>query len=295
MSMNARAGAKTALSSLAAALLASPACAEAIGQPRPWQLGLQPQVTEIGERINSLHDGLLVIITLITVFVLAMILYALFRFHELRNPVPSRTTHNTFLEIIWTIVPVMILVGIAIPSFSLLRYKLVPPPADIVMKATGSQWLWTYDYPKDQGGGFSIVSRMLNEKERSELIAKGTSPEDAPRLLAVDNEVVLPVGKIIKVEVTSTDVIHGFNLPAFGVKVNAIPGRNNEVWFQVDKEGLYYGQCTQICGDQHSEMPLAFHIVSPERYAEWLKGAKAKFASNGASPARVADAGTLAP
>jgi cytochrome c oxidase subunit 2 len=295
MSMKARASAKTAIPSLAAALLASPAFAEAIGQPHPWQLGLQPQVTEIGERINALHNGLLVIITLITVFVLAMILYVLFRFHEKRNPVPSRTTHNTFLEIIWTIVPVMILVGIAIPSFSLLRFKLVPPPADIVMKATGSQWLWTYDYPKDQGGGFTVISKMLDEKERLELIAKGTSPEDVPRLLAVDNEVVLPVGKIIKVEVTSTDVIHGFNLPAFGVKVNAIPGRNNEVWFQVDKEGLYYGQCTQICGDQHSEMPLAFHIVSPERYAEWLKEAKAKFASNGASAARVADAGPLAP
>ncbi len=295
MSMNARAGAKLALFSLAAALPASPAFAEAIGQPHPWQMGLQPQVTEIGERINSLHDGLLVIITLITVFVAALILYALFRFNERRNPVPSRTTHNTFLEIIWTIVPVMILVGIAIPSFSLLRFKLVPPPADIVMKATGSQWLWTYDYPKDQGGGFSVVSKMLDEKERGDLIAKGTSPEDAPRLLAVDNEAVLPVGKIIKVEVTSTDVIHGFNLPAFGVKVNAIPGRNNEVWFKVDKEGLYYGQCTQVCGDQHSEMPLAFHIVSPERYAEWLKEAKEKFASNGASPARVADAGPRAP
>jgi len=295
MVRTARAGARTALSSLAAALLASPASAEAIGQPHPWQLGLQPQVTEIGERINSLHDALLVIITLITVFVLAMILYTLFRFHESRNPVPSRTTHNTFLEIIWTIVPVMILVGIAIPSFSLLRFKLVPPPADIVMKATGSQWLWTYDYPKDQGGGFSIVSKMLDEKERADLIAKGTSPEDAPRLLAVDNEVVLPVDKIIKVEVTSTDVIHGFNLPAFGVKVNAIPGRNNEVWFKVDKEGLYYGQCTQICGDQHSEMPLAFHIVSQERYAEWLKEAKEKYASNSVSGARVADASPIAP
>ncbi|MBV9753009.1 MAG: cytochrome c oxidase subunit II [Hyphomicrobiales bacterium] len=295
MVRTARAGAKTALSSLAAALLASPASAEAIGQPHPWQLGLQPQVTEIGERINSLHDALLVIITLITVFVLAMILYTLFRFHESRNPVPSRTTHNTFLEIIWTIVPVMILVGIAIPSFSLLRFKLVPPPADIVMKATGSQWLWTYDYPKDQGGGFSIVSKMLDEKERADLIAKGTSPEDAPRLLAVDNEVVLPVDKIIKVEVTSTDVIHGFNLPAFGVKVNAIPGRNNEVWFKVDKEGLYYGQCTQICGDQHSEMPLAFHIVSQDRYAEWLKEAKEKYASNSVSGARVADASPIAP
>ncbi|MBV9589181.1 MAG: cytochrome c oxidase subunit II [Hyphomicrobiales bacterium] len=295
MVRTARAGARTALSSLAAALLASPASAEAIGQPHPWQLGLQPQVTEIGERINSLHDALLVIITLITVFVLAMILYTLFRFHESRNPVPSRTTHNTFLEIIWTIVPVMILVGIAIPSFSLLRFKLVPPPADIVMKATGSQWLWTYDYPKDQGGGFSIVSKMLDEKERADLIAKGTSPEDAPRLLAVDNEVVLPVDKIIKVEVTSADVIHGFNLPAFGVKVNAIPGRNNEVWFKVDKEGLYYGQCTQICGDQHSEMPLAFHIVSQDRYAEWLKEAKEKYASNSVSGARVADASPIAP
>jgi cytochrome c oxidase subunit 2 len=171
----------------------------------------------------------------------------------------------------------------------------VPPTPDIVMKATASQWLWTYDYPEDQGGGFSIVSKMLDEKQRADEIAKGTSPTDAPRLLAVDNEVVLPVGKIIKVEVTATDVMHGFNMPAFGVKVNAIPGRNNEVWFKVDKEGLYYGQCTQICGDQHSEMPLAFHIVSPERYAEWLKEAKAKYASNSPTPARLAEATPTVP
>jgi cytochrome c oxidase subunit 2 len=295
MSRKAKAGAIAAPSGLVAALYSGAAFADAIGQPHPWQLGLQPQVTEIGERINSLHDGLLVIITLITVFVLAVILYALYRFNEARNPVPSRTTHNTFLEIVWTIVPVMILVGIAIPSFSLLRFKLVTPPADITLKATASQWLWTYDYPKDQGGGFTIVSKMLDEKERAQLIASGTSPEDAPRLLAVDNEVVLPVGKTIIVQVTATDVMHGFNLPAFGVKVNAIPGRNNEVWFKVDKEGLYYGQCTQICGDQHSEMPLAFHMVSPERYAEWLKQAKAKYAANGTPAARVADAGSLVP
>ncbi len=252
-------------------------------------MGLQPQVTEIGERIDSLHNVLLVIITVITVFVLALLLIVLVRFNEKRNPVPSRTTHNTFLEIAWTIVPVVILVGIAVPSFRLLKFELVPPAPDIVLKATGSQWLWTYEYPKDQGGGFSFISKMLDEKERADLIAKGTSPEDAPRLLAVDNEVVLPVGKIIRVEVQASDVMHGFNLPAFGVKVNAIPGRNNEVWFKVDKEGLYYGQCTVVCGDQHSEMPLAFRIVSPEKYAEWLQGAKTKFASK-AAPAEIADA-----
>ncbi len=218
----------------------------------------------------------------------------LVRFSEKKNPVPSRTTHNTFLEIAWTIVPVMILVIIAIPSFRLLKFKLVPPPAEVTIKATGSQWLWTYEYPKDQGGGFSITSKMLDETERADLIAKGTSAEDAPRLLAVDNEAVLPVGKIIRVEVQATDVMHGFNLPAFGVKVNAIPGRNNEVWFKVDKEGLYYGQCTVVCGDQHSEMPLAFRIVSAEKYADWLKGAKTKFASKPA-PAEVADAARPTP
>jgi cytochrome c oxidase subunit 2 len=295
MLRKARAGAIAALSGLAAALASSLAFADAIGQPRPWQFGLQPQVTEIGERIEALHDGLLWVISIITLFVLALLLYVLLRFNEKRNPVASRTTHNTVLEIAWTVVPVMILVGIAIPSFQLLKFKLVPPPADIVMKATGSQWLWSYEYPEDQGGGFTIISKMLDEKQRTELIAKGTSPDDAPRLLAVDNEVVLPVGKIVKVEITSTDVMHGFNLPAFGVKVNAIPGRNNEVWFKVDKEGLYYGQCTVVCGDQHSEMPLAFRIVSPERYADWLKEAKVKYASTSPSAARVADANPVQP
>ncbi|SED06589.1 cytochrome c oxidase subunit 2 [Rhizobiales bacterium GAS191] len=295
MLRTARAGRIAALSGLSSALASGTAFAEAIGQPRPWQMGLQPQVTEIGHMVDDLHNILLVIITVITVFVLALLLYVLIRFSEKRNPTPSRTTHHTVLEVAWTILPVMILVGIAVPSFKLLKFELVPPAADIVMKATGSQWLWVYDYPQDQAGGFSITSKMLDEKQRAELLAKGTSAEDAPRLLAVDNEVVLPVGKIIKVEITATDVMHGFNLPAFGVKVNAIPGRNNEVWFKVDKEGLYYGQCTVVCGDQHSEMPLAFRIVSPERYAEWLKEAKVKYASTSPSAARVADANPVQP
>jgi cytochrome c oxidase subunit 2 len=289
-----RAGKIAALFGLAGVLPSNLAFAEAIGQPRPWQMGLQPQVTEIGTRIESLHTELLWIISIITIFVLALLVFVLVRFSEKKNPVPSRTTHNTFLEIAWTIVPVMILVIIAIPSFRLLKFKLVPPPAEVTIKATGSQWLWTYEYPKDQGGGFSFTSKMLDETERADLIAKGTSAEDAPRLLAVDNEAVLPVGKIIRVEVQATDVMHGFNLPAFGVKVNAIPGRNNEVWFKVDKEGLYYGQCTVVCGDQHSEMPLAFRIVSAEKYADWLKGAKTKFASKPA-PAEVADAARPTP
>ena len=293
MLRTARAGRIAALSGLLSALGSSMAFAEAIGQPRPWQMTLQPQVTEIGHMVNDLHNILLWIITGITLFVLVLLIYVLIRFNERRNPTPSRTTHNTFLEIAWTIVPVMILVGIAVPSFRLLKFKLVPPTPDIVMKATGSQWLWAYDYPQDQGGGFSITSKMLDETQRAALLAKGTSAEDAPRLLAVDNEAVLPVGKIIKVEVNATDVMHGFNMPAFGVKVNAIPGRNNEVWFKVDKEGMYYGQCTVVCGDQHSEMPLAFRIVSPERYAEWLKEAKAKYAS-APSTSRVADAGQSA-
>jgi cytochrome c oxidase subunit 2 len=285
-----RAGKIAALSALSGLFASGTAFAEAIGQPHPWQIGLQPQVTEIGERIEALHNELLWIITAITVFVLALLLYALLRFNETRNPVPTRTTHNTVLEIAWTIVPVMILVAIAVPSFQLLKFKLVPPPADITIKATGSQWVWTYEYPKDQGGGFSFVSKMLDEKDRAELIAKGTPAVEAPRLLAVDNEAVLPVGKIIKVDVQASDVMHGFNLPAFGVKVNAIPGRNNEVWFKVEKEGLYYGQCTVVCGDQHSEMPLAFRIVSPEKYAEWLTQAKTKYAQSGVATARLLEA-----
>jgi cytochrome c oxidase subunit 2 len=295
MSRTKRAGKIAALSGLLGVLPSSLAFAEAIGQPRPWQLGLQPQVTDIGALIDSLHNQLLWIISVITIAVLALLIYVLFRFSEKRNPVANRTTHNTFIEIAWTIVPVMILVYIAVPSFHLLQYELVPPTPDVVLKATGSQWVWTYEYPKDQGGGFNFVSKMLDEQQRADLIAKGTSAEDAPRLLAVDNEAVLPVGKVIKVEVQATDVMHGFNVPAFGVKVNAIPGRNNEVWFKVDKEGLYYGQCTVVCGDQHSEMPLAFRIVSPEKYADWLKEAKTKFAQNGAAGERLAEAHPSAP
>ena len=295
MLSTARARASTLLAGLAVVLAPGTAGAEALGQPRAWEMGLQPQVTDIGEWVNELHNALLVIITLITLFVAALIVYVLVRFRETRNPVPARTTHNTLLEIAWTIVPVMILVGIAVPSFRLLKYKLVPPPPDITIKATASQWLWTYEYPKNQGGGFSFISKMLDEKDRAARIAAGTPADDAPRLLAVDNEVVLPVGKIIVVQVTSTDVIHGFNMPSFGVKVNAIPGRMNEVWFRVDKEGLYYGQCTQICGDQHSEMPLAFHIVSPDAYTAWLARAKKQFSSGGAKGERVADARLVSP
>lgn len=260
---------------VAAALVAQSGAAFAgVGQPSPWQMGLQVPVTEVAEFMHWFHDGLLWIIGIIVAFVLALIIYVVVRFNEKRNPVPSKTTHNALLEVAWTIIPVLILVIIAVPSFRLLRLQLVTPPADITIKATGHQWYWSYEYPEDQNGGFTFDSNM--------------DANGQPRLLAVDNEVVLPVGKTIRVQVTAADVIHAFAMPSFGLKIDAIPGRLNETWFKADKEGVFYGQCSLICGQNHAFMPIAIRIVSEQQYAAWLMDAKQKFASTGRAPMAVA-------
>lgn len=248
------------------------------GQPTPWEMGLQTPVTPIAHAMHSFHDLLLAIITCIVLLVLALMFWVVFRFREKRNPTPSRTSHNTLVEVIWTIIPVLILVVIAVPSFRLLKDQLTLPQADVVIKATGHQWYWSYEYPEDQGG-FSFDSNMAQDKE--------------PRLLAVDNEVVLPVNKTIRVQVTASDVIHAFAVPSFGVKIDAIPGRLNETWFRAEKEGVFYGQCSLICGQNHAFMPVAIRIVSEDAYKKWLQEAKAKFASN--SGARLASAAADAP
>jgi cytochrome c oxidase subunit 2 len=258
----------------------SAAFAEVEGKPESGQMTFQEAVTPIAREMHSFHDYILLpIITLICIFVLALLIYVMMRFNEKSNPTPSRTTHHTGLEVAWTVLPVMILVIIAIPSFRLLTHQLVVPQADVTVKVTGKQWYWSYDYPKDQGGGFEFDSAL---KQGADL-----KPEDV-RQLSVDNEAVVPVGKNVRVQVTSADVIHSFTIPSFGVRVDAVPGRLNETWFKAEREGLYYGQCSKLCGKDHAYMPIAFRVVSPEKYAAWLADAKKKFASGESEPVKFA-------
>lgn len=283
---------RNALAALAAALVAfSPAVASAQnGMPQPWEINLQPAATEVATFIHWFHDWVNVLIFVITLFVLGLLVYVVFRFNEKANPVPSKTTHHALLEVAWTIIPVLILVVIAIPSFRLLKLQLEIPQADMTVKVTGKQWYWSYEYPQD-GGSFGFDSLMLDEKQRAEAIqSKKIAESEAPRLLAVDNEAVVPVGKVVRVQVTGADVIHKFALPAFGLKIDAIPGRLNETWFKADREGIFYGQCSFICGQNHAFMPIAIRVVSQERYTAWLAEAKQKFANAADATSKVAEA-----
>jgi cytochrome c oxidase subunit 2 len=272
-------------SGIAAGLLTSGgvALAEGAGEGHavPGQMGLQRGITEIAHEMHWFHDQLLLpIITIICLFVLGLLVWVVLKFNEKANPTPSRTTHNSLLEVAWTVVPVLILVVIAIPSFRLLTKQLVLPPADITMKVTGKQWYWTYEYPQDQGGGFSFDSLLKPEAD--------LKPGDI-WLLSVDNEAVIPVGKTVRLQVTAADVIHSFVVQSFGARIDAVPGRLNETWFKPEKEGVYYGQCSKLCGKDHAFMPIAFRVVSEQDYAAWLDDAKKKFASNPA-PVTVAAA-----
>ena len=271
--------ATAAATALAVAALATVPAIAGTGMPTDWQMNLQGAVTPVAEYIHWFHDWLNVIIAIVTLFVLALLIYVVFRFNEKANPVPSKTTHNALLEVCWTVIPVLILVVIAIPSFRLLKLQLEVPQADMTLKVTGKQWYWSYEYAQD-GGNFGFDSLMLDEKARAEAIASNKiAAAEAPRLLAVDNEAVVPVGKIVRVQVTGADVIHKFTVPSFGIKIDAIPGRLNETWFKAEREGIYYGQCSFICGQNHAFMPIAFRVVSQERYAAWLAEAKQKFAN----------------
>ena len=253
----------------------------AYGQPSPWEMGLQQAATPVMAEIVWFHDVLLYIITAITLFVLALLLIIIVKFNAKANPTPSKTTHNTLLEVAWTVLPVLILTVIAVPSFRLLFTQLDIPPADVTVKATGKQWFWSYSYPDD--GGFEFDSLMLSDKERK---------PDQPRLLAVDNEMVVPVNKNIRVITTGADVIHAFAVPSFGIKIDSIPGRINETWFKATREGVYYGQCSELCGKDHAFMPIAVRVVSEADYTAWLDQAKKKYASdNGDRPTAVAVTG----
>jgi cytochrome c oxidase subunit 2 len=255
------------LSAVAGISLASGARAqEIVGIPHPWQMSFPPSYTTVMDKVESLHNLLLVIITLISLFVLALLIYVVFRFHVSRNPTPSSVTHNTVLEIAWTIVPILILVVIAIPSFRLLYYGDKAPDATMTVKVTGHQWYWQYEYP-DQGN-FSIDSRILAEADRIK------EKPQVPRLLAVDNEMVIPVNTTIRIISTGADVMHGWTVPGFGIKKTVIPGRLNEGWINVEHEGYYFGQCSQICGENHTYMPIAVRVVSKAEFGKWVEQQK---------------------
>jgi cytochrome c oxidase subunit 2 len=239
------------------------ALAEEVGQPGPWEFDLQASATPVMDSIMRFHDWLLVIITVITLFVLALLVTVVVKFNARANPVPSRTTHNTLIEVAWTLIPVLILVGIAVPSFRLLFEELDIPKADLTVKATGKQWYWSYAYPDN--GKFEFDSLLAQDKK--------------PRLLGVDNELVVPVNKVVRVLVTGADVIHSFAVPAFGIKIDAIPGRLNETWFKATKTGMFYGQCSELCGRDHAFMPIAVRVVSDQDFAAWVATAQKKFAT----------------
>ena len=234
--------------------------------PHDWQLNFPAPYTPLMEKVESLHDLLLVIITLISVFVLALLLYVVWRFHATRNPTPTTTTHNTVLEIAWTIIPILVLVVIAIPSFRLLYYGDKAQDAAMTVKVTGHQWYWSYEYP-DQGN-FSIDSRILPEADRLKL------KPNQPRQLAVDEEMVIPANAVVRIIGTAADSMHGWTVWGFGIKKTVIPGRLNEGWIQVPKEGIYFGQCSQICGNSHAYMPIAVRVVSQAEFDKWVADKK---------------------
>lgn len=266
-----------------AVLALSFAAAPAFAAPQPWEINLQPAASPIAERIHSFHNLLLWVITIITLFVLALLVYTCMRFRESKSPVPSKRSHNTLLEVVWTAVPVLILVIIAIPSFKLLYYSDVLPETKLTVKAIGHQWYWSYEYPDN--GDFTFDALMIPDTD--------LKPGQL-RLLETDNRVVLPVGVDIRVQVTAADVLHSWAMPPFGVKVDAVPGRLNELWVHINEPGTYYGQCSELCGANHGFMPITIEAVTPEAYEAWVNEAKTKFAKAGDGPALAAAASASA-
>lgn len=278
-----RIGALT-LTGLVAALVVFGVVSEAVAQgggggqvPAPWQLGLQEPATERMTQIIDLHNFVLWVITVISLFVLALLVWIAVRFNATANPKPTATTHNTVLEVLWTVIPVAILVAIAIPSFRLLYYQDVIPPADMTIKAIGKQWYWSYEYPDN--GNFTFDALMLSDRVAAQ--------QGEPRLLGTNNHVFVPVNKTVRIITTGADVIHAWTIPAFGVKIDAVPGKINETWFNANREGKFYGECSELCGARHAFMPITVEVVSQERFDQWVAEARTRFATVGA-PTRVA-------
>lgn len=275
---------RASLAALFFALIPAIASAQQVGHAVPGQIGFQPSVTPIMDSIIAFHDHLLMwIITAIVLLVLVLLIVVIVRFNQRANPTPSKVTHNTLIEIVWTVVPVLILFVIAIPSFGVLADQqtvpdgertylgsqifggdVVVPEPSLTIKATGYQWYWGYEYMDE---GVDFVSIMLNEDQRE------ASKPDQPRLLAVDNEMIVPVDTTVRVLVTAADVLHAFAVPSFGVKVDAVTSRNNETWFHARETGIYYGQCSELCGKDHAFMPIAVRVVEQEQFDAWLAAA----------------------
>ncbi len=258
---------RIAATAVAVAGAAGAAAAQPVtGYPVPWQIGLQHPASPVMESMNDFHNMLLVIITLIALFVLGLMIYVMVRFNARNNPTPSKTTHNTLLEVVWTVIPVIILMIIAIPSFKLLFYQAETPEAEVTIKAIGHAWLWEYEYPDE---GFTFMASMVDEEDLE---------PGQPRLLATDAPVVVPAGKVVRMLITSDDVIHSWAVPSLGIKTDAVPGRLNETWFLANEPGTYYGQCSELCGERHAFMPIEVKAVTEAEYEDWLASAREEFA-----------------
>jgi cytochrome c oxidase subunit II len=241
--------------------------------PKPWEMGFQAPATLVMDRINSFHNEILYIITAISVFVLGLLVYVIIRFNQRAHPAPSRTTHNSFVEVAWTVIPILILLSIVVPSFKLLYYEALIPKPDLTLKVTGHTWSWSYEYPDK--GGLSVDANVVDDKS--------LKPGQL-RLLTTDNWPRVPVGAVVRVQITSTDVIHSWSIPSFGIKTDAVPGRLNETWFKVERPGTYYGECSQLCGNGHGYMPIMVEAVSKPAFDNWLVQAK-KAAQANVAPA----------
>ena len=248
-------------------------------QPEPWQMGFQPAATPVMEQIHTFHELLLYILVAITVFVLALLVYVSVRFNEKANPVPSKTTHNTLLEVAWTVIPIVILVVISVTSLKLLYFMDKTHNPEMTLKVTGHQWYWQYEYPDD--GGFTFDSFMVADEDLK---------EGQPRMLTVDEEVVLPINTDIRILVASADVIHNWSVPSFGIKIDLLPGRINETWVRITREGVFKGQCSELCGTNHGFMPISVKAVSKEAYQLWVKEAQEQYAKSSDDNVRVAKA-----
>jgi cytochrome c oxidase subunit 2 len=234
-------------------------------QPHPWQMGFQEPATPVMEGIHALHNSLLYVIGIIGFLVVAAVLFVIFRFRESRNPIPSKTSHHTLLEIIWTAIPAIIVTVLAVHSLKLLYFMEKSPTPDLVLKVTGHQWYWSYEYPDLK---LAFDSYMIEDKD--------LKPGQL-RLLEVDNPIVVPVGAVVKVIMTSADVLHSWAIPSFGIKSDTVPGRLTETWIKVTRPGTYYGQCSELCGMKHGFMPIVVKAVTSAEYEEWLKVAKKQF------------------
>lgn len=230
------------------------------GKPHAWQIDFQEAASPLMSELHEFHNFLLIICIAIVLFVFVLLAYVIFRFNAKRNPVPATFTHNIAIEVVWTIIPIIILIIIAIPSFRLLKQTEYSPPADVTIKVVGSQWYWTYSYPDH--GQIEFDSNMVQTKD----LKPGQT-----RLLEVDNKIVVPEGAVIKFLVTAADVVHSFAVPALGIKTDAVPGRVNQAWTRIDKKGVYYGQCSELCGVNHGFMPIAIEVVSKGEFEQWVK------------------------